>query len=293
MISVKKYLLNIEAALDRKKTTIVVTGWHIESKQPVVAKIFNICEMSANARDCAFKEVSVMKNLSGHPYMVSVLEFFEFQNQLYLIMEHVQTDLLRYINSNHPIPRKEVERICRQLVEAVEFLHEQNIAHCDIKLENILFDPANKVIRLIDFGHSRIFSEEQPKKTKGIIGSPYYVAPEVFLNTEFNPFKADIYSLGVVFFALNQGALPFKDQNGHRYYAALVKMEDSKLIVRPDLRFNNEERRKKSPKLTAMISKMLDLDSDRRPTLTDLKLLLDSTVSSKHSLLHLIKKHFS
>jgi BR serine/threonine kinase len=102
-------------------------------------------------------------------------------------------------------------RIFQNLVEALRFAHENGIAHRDLKPENILIDPNTYAIKLIDFGLSREANKNTIAKTS--CGSPHYVAPEIAQGIEYDPKKADLWSLGVVLFALATSTLPFDHEN--------------------------------------------------------------------------------
>ena len=98
-------------------------------------------------------------------------------------------------------------------MNAVEYMHSLNIMHRDLKPENILIikEKGKFKIKLIDFGLSNFYSNSNKLKTA--CGSPSYAAPEMLLGTKYDGLKADIWSLGIVLYAMVCGYLPFEDDN--------------------------------------------------------------------------------
>ena len=111
-------------------------------------------------------------------------------------------DLFEMISSMNFLSENEARKIMRSCFEAVNYLHSHKIVHWDLKPENILFDK-NKTLKLADFGGSDYFT----KKMTTLVGTPYYVAPEV-LKGEYNE-KCDVWSLGVILYIILSGYPPF------------------------------------------------------------------------------------
>jgi MAP/microtubule affinity-regulating kinase len=93
-------------------------------------------------------------------------------------------------------------------VSAVGYLHEHNIAHRDLKLDNVLLDMSTNAIKLIDFGFSTRVVKDQPQKM--FCGTPNYMAPEITQKKEYSGMKTDVWALGVLLFVLCTGHFPFK-----------------------------------------------------------------------------------
>ena len=104
--------------------------------------------------------------------------------------------------------------IFKQIISALEYIHEKNICHRDLKLENVLIDDKGK-IKIIDFGLSK--RVEDHKKLATFCGSWSYCSPEVAQQNDYDGYANDRWSLGVLLFALVSGCLPFDDPDDNRY----------------------------------------------------------------------------
>lgn len=132
----------------------------------------------------------------------------EHQQLSVIAMEYAaKGDLLSLIEAFGRFPEMVARSYFKQLLDAIEYLHAQGIAHEDIKPENILID-AEFNLKLADFGTAGRFSQDASKT--GVLGTPLYFCPEKHLETEYNPFKADLFSLGMVLFIMVTGNLPFE-----------------------------------------------------------------------------------
>ena len=128
-------------------------------------------------------------------------------------MEYVgMTSLHSYIKtkSNRKLDERDVKRFYKELVEGINYCHEKNIVHRDIKMENILIDD-NKNVKIIDFGFSII--SEPDKKLNIFCGTPSYMAPEIVSKINYKGTPADIWALGILLFALLTGTFPFRGSN--------------------------------------------------------------------------------
>ena len=103
---------------------------------------------------------------------------------------------------------EDAKLIFHQLISTLDYLHSKNIAHCDLKFENILYEESTYELKLIDFG----FSVEDPDKNPPsfLCGTPSYMSPEEVSKKNINFFKADIWSLGVILFKIVTGLFPFR-----------------------------------------------------------------------------------
>jgi len=122
----------------------------------------------------------------------------------------VGVSLLQYLKSlpGKKIPESECCYIYKQIVNGISYLHKLNIIHRDIKLENIIINPDNKYIKIIDYGFGCITAKS--KLLNFFCGTPSYMPPEIIQKRDYIGFYADIWSLGILLFTLLCGAFPFK-----------------------------------------------------------------------------------
>jgi serine/threonine protein kinase len=188
-----------------------------------------------------------------HPFISELFQVIETDASFFLVMEFVENgNLLDYVNNNGRLSEDQARRYFAQLVSVLEYLHvERKVAHRDLKCENVLLDRYNN-IRVIDFGLSNVFTDLNPNLLTAC-GSPAYAAPEMVKGNAYTH-AADIWSSGILLFAIVGGYLPFDDENVQRLLQKLVYTE-----VRYPSFF--------TPQLTDLLQKMLCKDPERRITL--------------------------
>jgi len=147
----------------------------------------------------------------NHPNIVTLYEFGQAGGLPYFIMEFVDGLNLRQLESAGRLSPREALQIVPQICEALQFAHDEGIVHRDIKPENILLDKKGRV-KIADFGIAKIVGREERApsitETNQAIGTPLYMAPEQVANPQSVDHRADIYSLGVVFYEMLTGELP-------------------------------------------------------------------------------------
>ena len=152
------------------------------------------------------REVVIMK-LIEHPHVINLYDIWENRGELYLVLEHVEGgELFDYVSSNGALPEEEAVRLFRQIIGGLSYCHRFNICHRDLKPENILLDGARNV-KLADFGMAAL--QPKGKWLNTSCGSPHYAAPEIILGDPYRGDKADIWSVGIILFAMLNGFLPF------------------------------------------------------------------------------------
>ncbi|KAK2736343.1 hypothetical protein FQN57_000793 [Myotisia sp. PD_48] len=152
------------------------------------------------------REVVIMK-LINHPNIISLLDVWENRGELYLVLEYVEGgELFEYISENGPLPEVEAVRLFRQILAGISYCHQINICHRDLKPENILLDE-NHNAKIADFGMAALQPVGHLLNTS--CGSPHYASPEILYGKRYQGEKVDIWSCGVILFALLAGFLPF------------------------------------------------------------------------------------
>jgi len=150
------------------------------------------------------REAQAMARLN-HPHIVTIHEFGERQGLFYFLMEFVDGVSLRTLLSAGHVTSKEALAIVPQICEALQYAHEQGIVHRDIKPENILINKQGQV-KIADFGLAKLMGVVG--EAERIMGTPQYMAPEQIERPADVDHRADIYSLGVVFYQMLTGELP-------------------------------------------------------------------------------------
>jgi len=146
----------------------------------------------------------------NHPNIVTVHEFGQVNGLAFIIMEFVDGLNLRQLERSGKLSPREALQIVPQICEALQFAHDEGIVHRDIKPENILVDKKGRV-KIADFGIAKIVGRDADPaltETRGIIGTPQYMAPEQVEKPQEVDHRADIFSLGVVFYEMLTGELP-------------------------------------------------------------------------------------
>ncbi|KAH0795454.1 CAMK family protein kinase [Histomonas meleagridis] len=156
-----------------------------------------------------------------HPNIISMYEFFfdESHTSLYIVLEHCNGGSLKdIIEKEGPIKPPKLYSFCYQIMNALLYCHERNIAHRDIKPANILLDNYGRP-KLADFGLSKKI--EKGKTLQSYVGSLPFMAPEIICRDNIDPFLADIWALGITFFVIAFGRLPWRVQNNEELEAAI------------------------------------------------------------------------
>ena len=133
-----------------------------------------------------------------------------------------QGELFDYIVKKHKIPEQEAWGLFQQIIAGISYIHKLNIVHRDMKPENLLLDHGHQ-IKIVDFGLSNTFKEGELLKTAW--GSPWYASPEMIAGKKYEGPIADIWSWGIILFALVWGFLPFEDQNTALLYKKILAGE--------------------------------------------------------------------
>ncbi|XP_068458887.1 serine/threonine-protein kinase BRSK2 isoform X3 [Clinocottus analis] len=200
----------LEKTLGKGQTGLVKLGIHCVTCQKVAIKIVNREKLSESVLMKVEREIAILK-LIEHPHVLKLHDVYENKKYLYLVLEHVSGgELFDYLVKKGRLTPKEARKFFRQIMSALDFCHSHSICHRDLKPENLLLDEKNN-IRIADFGMASLQVGESLLETS--CGSPHYACPEVIRGEKYDGRKADVWSCGVILFALLVGALPFDDDN--------------------------------------------------------------------------------
>ncbi|XP_060808995.1 serine/threonine-protein kinase BRSK2 [Amyelois transitella] len=200
----------LEKTLGKGQTGLVKLGVHCVTGKKVAIKIINREKLSESVLMKVEREIAIMK-LIEHPHVLGLSDVYENKKYLYLVLEHVSGgELFDYLVKKGRLTPKEARRFFRQIISALDFCHSHSICHRDLKPENLLLDERNN-IKIADFGMASLQPAGSLLETS--CGSPHYACPEVIRGEKYDGRRADVWSCGVILYALLVGALPFDDDN--------------------------------------------------------------------------------
>ncbi|KAI9383483.1 hypothetical protein POPTR_013G090800v4 [Populus trichocarpa] len=227
-----------------------LTGLH------VAIKILNRHEMKKQGmEEKARREIKILKMLM-HPHIIRLYEVIETSSDIFVVMEYAKCgELFEYILEKGRLEEDEARSFFQQTISGLEFCHRNMVVHRDLKPENLLLDSKHNV-KIADFGLSNIMQDGHFLKTN--CGSYNYAAPEVLARKLYAGPEVDIWSCGVILYALLCGSLPFDDES----IPNLLRKIKGGIYSIP---------RYLSPGATDMISKMLMVDPMRRMNMPEIR----------------------
>ncbi|TRY81748.1 hypothetical protein DNTS_031661 [Danionella cerebrum] len=168
------------------------------------------------------RELAVLKRVN-HENIIQMHEFIEVAGkQLCIVMEAASKDLLQKIEEVKRIQMDQCKSMFSQMTSAVNYLHQMNIVHRDLKCENILLT-SDEQVKITDFGFAR-FVEDPSELSRTFCGSRAYAPPEVIMGTPYEPKKFDVWSIGVVLYVMVTGTMPYDDDGSLKQLLKCQKM---------------------------------------------------------------------
>ena len=218
------YLITRE--LGKGSYAVVKLAVHKNTKKKYAIKIYpKHCLIDPQLRNTVNNEINILKQLDDNNVM-KLYEVIDTQSNLYLVLEYINgINLLEIIKNEkyHYIPEPRAKKIFVQVVKGISHCHKKNIYHRDIKLENILV-LKDDTVKIIDFGFGIICKPDTYQKL--FCGTKSYMPPEIIKKEKYIASYSDIWSLGVLFYAMLFGIFPFKGKDEDELFE---KIKEAKL----------------------------------------------------------------
>jgi len=236
----------------------VKLGIYLPNDEKVAIKILEKNRITEKDDEIRVKREFDMISQFNHPNVILVAEIFESEDSFYSVMEFCEGgELFNYIVKKNRLSEEESAFFFFQLINGLEYIHSLGIVHRDLKPENLLLT-SDHILKIIDFGLSNYFKENQEPLLSTPCGSPCYASPEMVAGKKYDGFKIDVWSCGIILYAMLCGYLPFEDNENEVLFKKILECELEFPDYVKDLSID-------------LISKILVTDPQKRITIPKIK----------------------
>ena len=246
----------IKETIGKGTFSIVKLGVNKTTKEKVAIKILKKKKIKYKEElERIEREINILQKLE-HINVIKIYKINEDEEKYYIFMEFCENgELFHYIVERQRLEEEDASFFFYQLINGLEYIHSENIVHRDLKPENLLLGKGN-ILKIIDFGLSNFCGPDNFLETP--CGSPCYASPEMVCGNKYNGHMIDIWSAGIILFAMLCGYLPFEDPDNDILFKKIVKCK----IIYPDYLSNMT---------TNLMKKILVVDPMKRITLDGIK----------------------
>ena len=229
----------------------VKLGIYLPRHKKVAIKVLEKKRLKEEDDIIRLKREFEMLSQFNHPNVISVSEIFESKDSYFTVMEFCEGgELFNYIVVNKCLSEEKSAFFYYQLINGLEYIHSLGIVHRDLKPENLLLTK-DHILKIIDFGLSNYFKNDQIKLLETPCGSPCYASPEMLSGDNYDGFKIDIWATGIILYAMMCGFLPFDDKDNNKLFKKILECKvkfpntlshDSKDLLKKILVTNPQKR---------------------------------------------------
>lgn len=236
----------------------VKLGTHFETGRTVAVKILNKAKiLEKGMKEHVAHEIEILKTLGTHPNIAPLYEVIDSPTDTYLVLENIGGgELYDYLAEQGRLEEDEARRLFQQLINGIDYCHSKDIVHRDLKLDNLLLDSHGN-LKVADFGLSKHALKDNMLRTT--CGTNHYIAPEILSRHPYHGPEVDVWSCGVILYALVCGYVPFEDENTPRLFEK-IKTGDYETL--PD---------HVSESCQDLLSRILEVDPKKRMTIEEIR----------------------